>query len=229
MPRLSKPIHESLHVVSDSFPRDQIEEILSEPGIFFSDGHFEYPAPLDDRHGNHLNAIFILEPIAKKERFRHWIACDILLWLKRENITFDVILAPAQPAVMAIVEDLCKLTSTRSAFWEYLPQGWFGNRLVKGEILKGDRVLAFNGLSQTGNCVGNRLPAFASSLGGDTVAAAVFAKGSGKGVVAAEERYGPKLYSSLQVDVQVETPDQCQQCRKEPKAELTAWTKMRDQ
>ncbi len=62
--------------------------------------------------------------------------------------------------------------------------------LREGSINNGDRVLVFNSVAQHGRCVGERLPAFAEQLGGKPVAAAVFAKGTGNGVVAAEERWG---------------------------------------
>ncbi len=228
MLKLSEDLRKSLKVTSTTMPDQQIGTILQTPGIFFGPGHYLYPAREGNRSGNHLDAVFLIEPIAANEQFIDWIVSDVCRWIQKENIQFEVIFAPAQPAVQKMVHKLAAATRAREAFWEYLPSGWFGDKLVSGEVKPGDRVLVFNAVTQQGRCVGERLPAFVEGLGGKPVAAAVFAKGTAGGVKAAEERYGPKFYASVQVTIGIETPEQCHICKKDGSAELIPWTQLRD-
>ena len=228
MQRSSEPATRGLKIISRTIPDGQIGEILSTPGIFFEHGHFLYPVSDGKREGSHLDAIFLIEPIARKQQCVQAIVDDICRWIKKESIEFDVVFAPSQAAVKTMAERLAARTGKRAAFWEYLPTGWFGEKLESGEIRPGDRVLVFNAVTQQGKCIGERLPEFAKSLGGETVAAAVVAKGTGAGVQAAEKRFGSKLYATIQVDIQVQPPDSCTICAEQTGGPPVPWTDMRD-
>lgn len=217
----------AIKVTSKTMPEEQIGKILSTPGIVFTDGHFEYPVSNNEQAGNHLQSVFLIEPIANNQQYVDWIVDDIARWLEDEHIELDVVFAPAQPAVKIIVEALAKKKNLRTVFWEYLPGGWFGSKVVAGALKPNDRVLVFNGVSQQGRCVGNRLPSFVDALGGQTVAAAVFAKGTAAGVKAAEERFGDKLYSTIQVSIPISTPEACPTCKSEPSKKLIPWTDLK--
>src|SRR5207247_6411427 len=83
---------------------------------------------------------------------------------------------PAQPAVRPLAEAVGARLEKPTAYWEYLPSGRFGNRLVEGSVPGGSKALALNAVSLQGRCVGLRLPQFVQGLGGQVTAAAVFAK-----------------------------------------------------
>jgi hypothetical protein len=214
-------------VVTQTMPTDQVTRLLDTPGISFRGGHFQYPVDEGEKRGNHLDAIFLIEPIAAETEYVNWIVGDIRRWLDAEKIEFDVIFAPAQPAVMRLVDQLAFETGKRTAFWEYKPTGWFGDKLVAGEIGNGDRVLVMNGVTQQGRCVGERFPSFVSQLGGETVAAAVFAKGTAPGVKDAERKYGSKFYSAIEVSIEVTPPSSCKPCAVGD-TDATPWTNLRD-
>ena len=221
-------LNQLIRVTSSTFPKEEIAEILHKPGIYFRHGHFLYPVNDGRKVGNHLDSLFIIEPIVVDNHLVEFIVSDINRWIEKENIDFDVIFAPAQPAVQTIVSKLSDKTNKRSAFWEYYSTGWFGSKLVSGEIQPGDKVLVFNGVSQQGRCVGERLPSFVQDLGATTVAAAIFAKGTAPGVQDAETRYGNKLYSAIQVDIAVFSPDACMLCSQPNPPALIPWTDLRD-
>lgn len=217
----------AITVTSKTIPEEQIAKILSTPGIVFKNGHFEYPVSNQEQTGNHLQSVFLIEPIAANKQYVDWIVEDIANWLDKEHIEVDVVFAPAQEAVKVIVDALAKKKNLKTAFWEYLPGGWFGQKVVGGEVKAGDRVLVFNGVSQQGRCVGLRLPSFVEKLGGETVAAAVFAKGTTEGVKEAEKKYGDKLYSTVQVSIPISTPDTCHICKNDPSKKLIPWTELK--
>jgi orotate phosphoribosyltransferase len=226
MPQLSE--RKGITVVSQTFPPEQLKKILETPGVWFCDGHFEYPVRQGDLLGNHLDALFILKPIAQQAQFVDWIVDDISRWIQQNNIEFDTIFAPAQDAVKAIAHRIADRNGAREVYWEYHRSGRIGSKCVEGEVKPGDRVLVFNGVSLQGRSVGERLPAFVDSLDGTVVAAAVFAKGTAPGVVAAEQHYGNKLYSAIQVDIKVQPPDTCIRCASGSESDLVAWTELRD-
>jgi len=209
-------------------PEDQINQILRTPGVYHTPGHFQYPVSEGGKVGNHLDSLFLIEPIVKEDQFVEWIVDDICRWIDAEKLEFDVIFAPAQMAVTFIVEKLAKRLNVRKAYLEYTYAGWFGTELVEGEINKSDRVLLFNGITHQGRCVGERLPHFVENIGAKVVAAAVFAKSTTAGVIATEQHYGTKFYAAVQVDIKVATPQDCEQCLLESIPELTPWTKLRD-
>ncbi|MCC7531003.1 MAG: hypothetical protein IT342_20965 [Candidatus Melainabacteria bacterium] len=217
----------SIQFASDTFPADQLNELIALPGVHVTGGHYQFPETDGNRVGNHMDALFILEPITENDEYVSWIVDDIELWIEDNNIGFEVVFAPAQPSAVRIVQELVKRRKKKAAFWQYLPTGWFGEKLVEGSINNGDRVLVFNSVAQHGRCVGERLPAFAEQLGGKPVAAAVFAKGTGNGVVAAEERWGEKLYAALQIPIEVSLPDSCTKC-KEGNATAVPWTHFKE-
>lgn len=217
----------SIQFASDTFPAEQLNELIALPGVHVTGGHYQFPETDGNRVGNHMDALFILEPITENAEFVSWIVDDIELWIEENNIGFEVVFAPQQPSAVRIVQELVKRRKKKAAFWQYLPTGWFGEKLAEGSINNGDRVLVFNSVAQHGRCVGERLPAFAEQLGGKPVAAAVFAKGTGNGVVAAEERWGEKLYAALQVPIEVSLPDSCIKC-KEGNETAVRWTQFKE-
>src|SRR5213078_3543563 len=78
----------------------------------------------------------------------------------------DVVFAPAQPAVRPLAEAVGARLERPTAYWEYLPSGRYGSRLVEGSVPGGSRALALNAVSLQGRCVGLRLPQFVQGLGG---------------------------------------------------------------
>lgn len=228
MPTSGELLKEGITVISETFPLDELCEIVTTPGMHSPDGHFQYPVSDGNRVGNHLDSLFIIEPIAGNPRFLESIVADIYRWIAHEKVEFDVIFAPSQPAVKPIVRRLAERTRVREAYWEWLPTGWFGNRLTSGQVKQGDRVLVFNGVSQQGRCVGERLPSFVKELGGEPVAAAVFAIGTGPGAQKAREHYGSKLYSAVQVEIQIHRPDNCPICARTDAPPLVRWTDLRE-
>lgn len=200
---------ERLTATSATFPRDRLEAILHEARPFHPEGHFLYPP---DERGNHLQGFFLLEPVAADARFVDWIAQDVAAWTDRQGIAFDVLFAPAQPAVRILADAIAAKVHRPAAYWEYLPSGRFGERLVDGQVAAGSRALVFNGVSHTGRCVGQRLPDFVAGLGGTTVAAAAFVKGSAPKVAETEARMGDRFYSAVRAEVPVFPPAGCPLC-----------------
>jgi len=200
---------ERLTATSETFPQERLEMILREARPFHADGHFLYPA--DDR-GNHLQGYFLLEPVAANPNFVDWIAEDVAAWTDRRGIEFDVLFAPAQPAVRVLAEAIGRKVGRPAAYWEYHPSGRFGERLVRGQVDRGARALVFNGVSHTGRCVGQRLPDFVESLGGTGVAAAVFVKGSAPKVAETEAKLGDRFYSAIRAEVPLFAPKGCPLC-----------------
>lgn len=203
---------ERLTATSATFPRDRLETIVRDARPFHPEGHYLYPA---DERGNHLQGFFLLEPVASNPRFVDWIAQDIAAWTERQGIAFDVLFAPAQPAVRIVADAIAARVGRPAAYWEYLPSGRFGERLVDGRVDARSKALVFNGVSHTGRCVGQRLPEFVARLGGTTIAAAVFVKGSTPKVAETEQRMGDRFYSALRAEVPVFAPAGCPVCARE--------------
>lgn len=195
-----------LHVTSPTFHNEWLEEIQRTAAPFHSEGHYLYPA--DDR-GNHLQGFFLLEPVVGVPAFVARIRDDVLEWAKREEIEPDVVFAPSDSPVRILGNAIAKGLGTSAAFWEDLPSGRFGERLVEGRVERGAKALVFNGVSHTGRCVGLRLPEFVERLGGTTIAAAVFVKGIAPRVRETEERLGSRFYSTIRADVPVYAPTEC--------------------
>lgn len=202
-------------IISRTF-KVPLEEILK-TNAYKKGGHCLYPA---DDEGNHLENFFLIENVVKNENLVDAVTDDMALWAR--NIDFDVIFAPAQHAVMKLANKLAGKLGKITAFWEYLPSGRFGNKLVEGDV-KGKKCIVFNGVTQQGRCVGLRLPQFVESVGGTIVAACVFAKGTTSLVEQTEKKWGSLFYSTIQVDVKVYPPKECPLCGKEP---LKKWTKL---
>ncbi len=198
-----------LTATSPTFPRERLATILGTARPFHPEGHFLYPA---DERGNHLQGYFLLEPVAAVPRFVDWIAEDVAGWIDRLRLEADLLFAPAHPAVKTLADAIARRAALRTAYWEYLPSGRFGDRLVEGRVDLGERALVFNGVSHTGRCVGQRLPGFVESLGAATVAAAAFVKGSAPKVAETEARLGDRFYSALRVEVPVFAPLDCGLC-----------------
>ena len=201
---------DSIRLVSPTFARRTLDRILQEARPFTDQGHYLYPADAD---GNHTKGFFALEPIARSGSFVKAITEDMEGWANREAREVDVIFAPAQPAVEPFAEALGAGLDIPTAYWEYLPSGRYGNRLVAGSVARGSKALALNGVSLQGRCVGLRLPQFVESLGARVIAAAVFAKGRTDLVRQTEERLGPQFYSTIQVDVPIFPPADCTLCQ----------------
>lgn len=200
---------ERLTPTSATFPPDRLEAILRGAKPFHPDGHYLYPA---EDWGNHLQGFFLLEPVAEDARFVDWIAADVVAWTDRLGIEFDVLFAPAQPAMRTLAEAVGSCAARPVAYWEYLPSGRFGERLVEGRVDAGSKALVFNGVTHTGRCVGLRLPEFVERLGGTSVGAAVFAKGIAPKVAETERRLGDRFYSALRAEIPVFAPADCPLC-----------------
>jgi len=215
---------EHVKVVSNTYPPGQIEEMLKTPGVLFDDVHILYPS---DEKDLHFTRFFSIEPILADTQYRLWIVDDMFHWVKKEGIECDVVLAPNQPGVNVLADELADEMGSRLALWEYQKIGRFGDRFVSRHgynILPGERVLVFNGVTQQGKCVGQRLPSFAELFMGEVVAACVFAKGTTGDITATEKKYGSKFYSAIQVDIPIFTPGECPRCAEGDKA--LAWTEV---
>ena len=199
-----------LRATSETFARERLERILREAQPFAPDAHVLYPADAD---GQHLRGFFAIEPVVRRPEFVDWIREDVAAWIEREDVAFDVLFAPAHPAVRVLARAIASSMGRPAAFWEYLPSGRFGSRLVEGSVHRGATALVFNGVTHTGRCVGQRLPDFVASLGGTAVAAAVFVKGTVAKVHETERRMGRRFYSALQADVPIYAPADCPLCR----------------
>jgi orotate phosphoribosyltransferase len=215
-------INKEIHITSETFPPHKIDQILDATGVFHAEGHFLYPA---DVEGAHLLRFFSIEPIAQNKTFLRWIVEDIMQWAKREDIFYDVIFCPDQSGVVDIADEIARASGARIACWEYDSQtGRFGSELVEGSIHRGERVLVFNGVTQQGRCVGQRLPDFVETFGGEVVGAAVFAKGTTGLVEQTEKRYGSLFYAAIQVDIPVYASNECPRCLAGDKDSLQPWT-----
>ncbi len=200
---------ERLTATSATFPRERLETILREARPFHPEGHYLYPA---DERGNHLQGYFLLDPVVADPRFVDWIADDLVAWTRRTGLEFDVVFAPGQPAVRTLVEAVASRSGRPAAYWEYLPSGRFGERLVEGRVGPGAQALVVNGVSHTGRCVGQRLPEFVQRLGGTTAGAAAFVKGTAPKVAETEERLGDRFYSAVRAEVPVFAAAGCPLC-----------------
>jgi len=203
-------VTDSIRLVSPTFRRPTLDRILREARPFTDTGHFLYPA---DEDGNHTKGFFAFEPIARSPAFVDAIADDVAKWADRTSIEVEVVFAPAQPAVRPLAQAVGTRLETPTAYWEYLPSGRYGNRLVEGAVPRGSRALALNAVSLQGRCVGLRLPQFVQGLGGQVTAAAVFAKGTGILVRETEDWLGDGFYSTIQVDVPIFSPPSCPICK----------------
>lgn len=198
-----------IRLVSRTFPRSSWDRILREARPFTDTGHYLYP---DDDKGSHTKGFFAIEPVTRATAFVDEIADDMKAWADRSSNDVDVIFAPAQPGVRPLAEAVGERLERPTAYWEYLPSGRYGDRLVEGSVPPGSSVLALNGVSLQGRCVGLRLPQFVERLGGTVVSAAVFAKGSTDLVRQTERRLGDRFYSTVQVDVPIYAASDCPVC-----------------
>jgi hypothetical protein len=128
--------------------------------------------------------------------------------------------------VQTIVHKLAESTGAREAYWQYFPSGWFGDKLVEGTVSPEERVLVFNGVTQQGRCVGERLPSFVEAMGAKIIAAAVLAKGTSPAVALTEQRFGDKFYAAVKTTININTPEACEICKTGTK--LVPWTQVRD-
>ena len=214
-----KIVTDPIRLVSPTFRRQTLDRILTDARPFTDTGHFLYPA---DEDGNHTKGFFAFERVARSPTFVDAIADDIAKWGDRTSTDVDVVFAPAQPAVRPLAEAVGARLERPTAYWEYLPSGRYGNRLVEGSVPRGSRALALNAVSLQGRCVGLRLPQFVQGLGGQVTAAAVFAKGTGVLVRETEDWLGDGFYSTIQVDVPIFPPSSCPMCQ-ESRAPPIPW------
>ncbi len=205
MERRNEPVRRT----SRTIPEEIVDEILRVAQPFTPDGHFLYPA---DRDGSHTRGFFAFEPVARHPEFVDRIADDMAEWFRAQSIQADVLFAPGHRATRSLADTFAREVGVDTAYWEYLPSGRFGDRLVAGSVAPGSRALVFNSVSLQGRCVGLRLPEFVERLGGEVVGAAVFAKGTADLVRRAEALLGPRFYSTLQVEVPIYRPDACPLC-----------------
>jgi hypothetical protein len=202
-------VTDPIRLVSPTFPRATLDRILREARPFTEKGHYLYPADAD---GIHTKGFLAFEPVARSTKFVDAIADDVAKWAERASIDVNVVFAPAAPAVRPLAEAVGARLGKPRAYWEYLPSGRFGNHLVEGSVPRGSTALALNAVSLQGRCVGLRLPQFVQGLGGQVVAAAVFAKGTGVLVRETEDWLGDRFYSTIQVDVPIFAPTNCPTC-----------------
>lgn len=198
-----------IRLVSSTFSRHQLDLILEKTRPFTETGHYLYPADAD---GNHTAGFFAIEPVTRSTDFVHAIADDMAVWANRSVPDVDAILAPAQPAVRALAEAVGSRLGAPTAYWEYMPSGRFGDRIVDGSLPRESRNLALNGMSLQGRCVGLRLPQFIERLGGTVAGATVFAKGVADLVTQTERRLGDRFYSTVQVEVPIYSAAECPLC-----------------
>lgn len=217
---MEKP-NQAVKLISPTFKNENLDEILKRANPFRAEGHYLYPS---DERGNHLQGFFLLDPIVQHPDFVELISEDILKWIKSKAIDFDLILAPAQTGVKKFTDYLGSKLGKKKAYLEYLSSGRFGDKLVEGEIKPNDKVLVFNAVAVQGGCIGNKLPKLAENFKGKVIAAATFAKGITPLIQATEKKYGDNFYATIQIPVQVYSPDTCPLCQKE--VELVPWTKL---
>ncbi len=210
-----------MNLISPTFNREYLEEILKKADPFRPDGHYLYPA---DERGNHLQGFFLLDPIANQPDLVELISEDIIKWLKRNSIEFDIIFSPGQPGVKKFTDYIASNLRKKKAHLEYLPSGRFGDKLVEGEIKPNERVLVFNAVAVQGGCIGNKLPKLVEHFKGKVVAAATFAKGITPLVQKTEQKHGDNFYATIEIQIPVYSPDTCPLCQAE--VELVPWTKL---
>jgi len=214
-------LDQAVNLISPTFKKENFEEILKRVKPLRTDGHYLYPT---DERGNHLQGFFLLDPIVKHPDLVELISEDILKWIKSRAIDFDIIFAPAHTGVKKFTDYISSKLRKKSAYLEYLPSGRFGDKLVEGEIRPDDKILVFNAVAVQGGCIGNKLPKLAENFKGKVVAAATFAKGITPLIQETEKKYKDNFYATIQIPVQVYSPDTCPLCQKE--VELVPWTKL---
>ena len=214
-------LDQAVKLISSTFKKEWLEEILERAKPLRTEGHYFYPA---DKRGNHLQGFFLLDPIAKHPDLVEMISEDILKWIKNRAIDFDLIFSSAQPGVKKFSDYIASKLRKKKVYLEYLPSGRFGDKLVEGEIQPGDKVLVFNAVAVQGGCIGNKLPKLVENFKGKVVAAATFAKGITPLIQETEKKHKVNFYATIQIPVQVYSPDTCPLCQAE--IELIPWTKL---
>jgi orotate phosphoribosyltransferase len=225
MYQLNKGNSFGLKRASQTFPSELLLQILGTKEAYTA-GHFEFPAQQETKRGNHLDAIYLAEPIMKRNEFVDAIVADMILWIEREKIEFDVVLSLSQDSARKIVTNLCSKLSKKAAYLAYFPSGWLGGKIVEGQVLKGDRVLIFAPVDQTGRTIGETIPKFIEQNGGTVAGIAAFCKGTAGGVITAEHKFGKKFYSSIQAHIAVHSAAECPACKIENAEKLRPWTEL---
>lgn len=197
-------------MVSPTLSVEALDAILTATRPFRKEGHFLYPA---DSRGSHLSSFFYLAKMLGHPGAVSLVVNDLSRWLSASGHPVDLIFAPNDQPVRTLVEALSKEIGKPAAYLEYLPTGRFGEVVEHADLLKpGTKVLVFNGVSATGRCVGVRLPSFVEKAGAEVSAIAAFAKGSASGVRAAEEAFGPRFYSAIELNIPLYVPESCPLC-----------------
>lgn len=222
----------SVRRISSTFSTDRLAAMTAAGVLTIHEGHFLYPA---DPQGMHLTRFFSIEPLARHAQFVSWIAEDIAQWIATRQIQPDCLFAPAQAGVTTVAMAIAQHIGVSAALWPTLPSGRFceptGARatdFVEGGITPGARVLIFNGVTQQGRCVGQRLQDFAKTYGGETVGLAVVAKGTTGKVADLEREWGEDFYATIQIDIPVFPPAQCPLEGKSNTPLLQPWTMLRN-
>ncbi len=203
----------AIQIVSPTLPKTKLQEILEKRKPLVTGGHFLYPA--DDRGpSSHLSSFFYLARLTSSPEFVSLLVADLTEWIKRNRVPVDVVFAPADPVLVPIIVQLLESLRKPAAFLEYLPSGRFGSNIESAKLLQlGEKVFVFNGVSTTGRCVGETLPAYVEKAGGVVSAIGAFVKGTAPGVSATETKYGDRFYSALQADIPMYSPDRCPLCK----------------
>lgn len=199
-----------IEIISSTFKGEWLVDILQETKPAITSGHYLYPA---DQNGSHTQGFFLLDCIVKNKKFVELIVNDIAYWAHNVDPKFNVILAPNQPSVRILIGELGSRLGKSVAYLEYFHTGRFGNRIVEGEIHKGDRVLICNGVSFQGNCIGNKLPGVAKEYGGEIAGIAVFAKNDTNLLRDLCAQFGRLFYSTIKVNIPIYSKDTCPHCK----------------
>ena len=199
-----------IEIVSPTFKGEWLVDILQEAKPAITSGHYLYPA---DGNGRHTQGFFLLDRIVKNKKFVELIVNDMVYWVHNAGSKFNVVLAPNQPGVKIIMGELGSKLDKSVAYLEYFHTGRFGNKIVEGEIHRGDRVLICNGISFQGNCVGSKLPGVAKEYGGEIAGIAVFAKNNTDLLRDLHAQFGRLFYSTIKVNIPIYNKDRCPYCK----------------
>lgn len=220
-----------VELVSKTFSQNRFQEMVRAGALRVHEGHYLYPA---DEKGNHLTRFYSTEPLSRNLNFVRWVAEDISRWAKEKEILADILFAPADPSIATLTKAVGEALNISVTLWKYLPTGRFGELtgdasadFIQGRIAPGTRVIVFNGVTQQGRCVGEKLQNFAKKYGGEIVGLAVFAKGATDLVAKVEKEWGEKFYAAVRVQIPAYPPHQCPLEGQSDAPKLIPWTNLK--
>jgi hypothetical protein len=77
----SNPLRSELTIRADACAPERVAKALAVANIYLRPGHFEYPVSELGKCGNHLDALFLIDPIVAQAEFVATIAEDIRDWM----------------------------------------------------------------------------------------------------------------------------------------------------